>query len=658
MDEAPTLLARLSRSEIWARLPRAAFHEIVGVAAQAVNVARVGVWLYDADSRVSMRCVALQSGANTTEGGAVLRSEDYPLYFGALDMERIIAADDAMNDPRTQELRDTYLHKLGIGAMLDAPIVVRGRSVGVVCHEHVGPPRTWTESEKLTAANIADFVAMVIVSDEERKAREQLVLTRAASHVATWTWDISENRWHWSPELGPILGLPWNHQPASAEDYLERVHPDDRDSITHPQASRVPSQGYLFRNAHRIVRPSGECRWVETRAELQRGTDGQPVRMIGTVADVTERKLLREQGGRRTRIEDLGHVAAGVAHDFNNLLTVILMGVELAESAVKEDADLGIEFVREAADSAKALTSRILAFARTRPSQAAFVQPAGVLTSLKPMLSKLCPPGVRLSCSSGDGLPEVRVDPVELEQVVMNLVVNARDAVGQEGTVSLLMDQLALTEGHSGESGALLPGDYVRIRVADSGEGIRGEDIGRIFEPLFTTKPVGDGTGIGLATCRRIVEGAGGTISVVSTLGVGSEFTVLLPAARRQAPAVEEGPEEPLEGGKRVLVVGGTPSVRELAVRTLQSAGHAVFVARDEQDAAQRLAEVGEVDLIFADTATPPGTGSVYRQRGGRPVCLICNHCDAEDYAHILRKPFTGTDLLRVVDQLTGSPHG
>lgn len=652
MPASQSALARLSRSELWARAPRSAFPEIVDVAAEALGVARVGVWLYEGDDRAVLRCAALRAEGRTTEGGARLTARGFPAYFAALEQERVIAAGDARVDPCTSELAEGYLDRVGIGAMLDAPIVVRGRSVGVVCHEHVGGPREWSESEQLTAASIADFVALVIVSDEERAARRQLGLTLAAAKVGTWAWSIAEARWSWSPELGPIVGLPWDHQPGSVEDYLRIVHPDDRAALASRLGGRPPDTGFSFTNEHRVVLPGGETRWIATRAELYRDADGRPERMVGTVMDVTDRRRLEAERLKRSRIEDVGRLASAFAHDFNNLLTVVMMGTDIASGGEAADVEAGLRFVGDAAQRAKALTGRLLSFARTRPPGRVVCDLKEVIPPVLEMLQPLFPAGVRLDASWGEGIPSVRADSSELEQVVMNLVLNARDAVGEAGSVSVAVDTCRL--GPADASRGRLPGMYARVRVRDDGTGIRPEHVGRIFEPLFTTKAVGQGTGIGLATCHRIVRSAGGDICVATELGVGTEFTVLLPAAGRPADPVSPRPTGHRSGHSlRVAVHVRDPLMRELVVRVLDGGGHAAFVAHDVDEVARRRTSVGSLHAVVAQAEAGPDRLRRLQGCADAPMVVLGRPEAVPAGGHVLLKPFSGADLLVLLYKVT-----
>jgi hypothetical protein len=306
-------------------------------------------------------------------------------------------------------------------------------------------------------------------------------------------------------------------------------------------------------------------------------------------------------------------LAAGVAHDFNNLLTVIMMGAEVAGSGRPSDVEAGLRFVQDAAQRAKALTGRMLGFSRARP-------PA------------------RVVC--------------RLEQVVMNLILNARDAVGEEGTVTLEVD--ACTLGAAEAGGARLPGSYVQLRVRDDGTGIPPEVLPRIFDPLFTTKALGKGTGIGLATSLRIVRDAGGDISVRTELGVGTEFTVLLPAVSDAGRSIESPREDDGPGPRRrVAVQISDPLMRELVVRVLEGAGHACFVAHDGDELARRRAQVGSLDLVVVRGRRSPEQRGGIAATSGAPLLLLGGADPDDPEVHWLPEPFSGADLLQRVAAAT-----
>ena len=372
-----------------------------------------------------------------------------------------------------------------------------------------------------------------------------------------------------------------------------------------------------------------------------------------------EARESRERLLKTQRMEVVGRLAGGIAHDFNNLLTVILSHGHLLREALADRADVRAEAdeVIAAADRAARLTSQLLTFARQRTPEPREVDLNTLLLGLSRMLERLLGADVALSFDLASGLWPLRADPAQLEQVVVNLLVNARDAMPRGGSVTVHTANCPPDEGDEEA--------WVVLSVHDSGSGMSPEVRQRIFEPFFTTKPPGRGTGLGLATCFGIIRQHGGSIEVESEEGEGSTFTILLPAAGTMgtagiAAAVTQAPRG---HGERVLVVEDEPAIRRIVLRTLQDAGYETLDAADAVEAAALLEDTGVVpDLLLTDVVLPRGSGPELarrlRERQPRlPVLFVSGYAPeqvaeralpgAEGQA--LAKPFLPMQLLAAV---------
>jgi PAS domain S-box-containing protein len=278
-----------------------AFDAITRLDAETMDVGRVSIWFFSPDAS-SIVCRSLYERSSGRHGsGSRLDATEYPAYFRSLRELRMIVADDARTDPSTREFAPSYLDPLGITSMLDAPVWREGRVVGVVCHEHTGPPRTWTPLEQQFAASIADMVALTLETAERRNAEEelrrrekQLLTIQQLAGLGSWQWDVATNRVSWSEELFRIYGLVPESFPATYEAYLDRVHPDDRAHV-HAAIERAFEAGSTFDFEERIVRPDGEVRVLHSRGEAYRDEVGRTVRLVGACHDITERKRAEEQ---------------------------------------------------------------------------------------------------------------------------------------------------------------------------------------------------------------------------------------------------------------------------------------------------------------------------------------------------------------------------
>ncbi|MBZ0122041.1 MAG: PAS domain S-box protein, partial [Sandaracinaceae bacterium] len=348
------------------------------------------------------------------------------------------------------------------------------------------------------------------------------------------------------------------------------------------------------------------------------GPSGEIEGVIGVGLDVTERKRLEAQLGKAQKMEALGLLAGGVAHDFNNLLAVILSGVQLVEGSGRLDGEAAddLRHVQEAANRAAALTKQLLAFGHRQPLDGARVELNEVIRSVKEMLRRLIGEPIALHVSLEEDLPPVVTDRAQLDQVLMNLVVNARDAMPAGGTITITTRRRTL---RAGEHASLSAGEYATLIVEDTGVGMAPAVLARIFEPFFTTKGPGKGTGLGLATLHGIVGQSGGAVDVRSAPGKGTTFTVWLPAAEGRADTARGRPDTtalPDPAGSTVLIVEDDPQVRYVAVRILERAGIEVVAASDPGDALDRLRKLGaRVSLVLSDVVMPHMSGVELERR-------------------------------------------
>ncbi|RMG48625.1 MAG: PAS domain S-box protein [Acidobacteria bacterium] len=386
-----------------------------------------------------------------------------------------------------------------------------------------------------------------------------------------------------------------------------------------------------------------------------RDAGGRPAFYVGQLEDVTEREALRRRLFQAEKMESLGRLAAGVAHDFNNLLTVILGGCELLE---EELARRGVpahdlEAIRQAGLRAKELTGQLLAIARRRPLRPRPIDLNEVVRGAESLLRRVLGEKVRLQIDLTEPVWTVEADPAQLQQVILNLAINARDAMPEGGELRLRTANVTLGDGPPGA------GRFVELTVEDTGPGLPPEVRRHLFEPFVSTKSSREGTGLGLATIYGIVRQSGGDVTVDSDPGKGTRFRIRLPGSDK--PPEPEAPPEPIlpgrrEGKGRVLLVEDDAGVRDLAARTLRAAGYEVAVA-DGPAAARRLAGAGRpVDLLIADLVLPEGRATdlaaeLRRDRPGLPVLFITGYADegvaGEGSAEaLLPKPFTPSELL------------
>ena len=391
---------------------------------------------------------------------------------------------------------------------------------------------------------------------------------------------------------------------------------------------------------------------------------------VGTVRDITARKELEEQLRQALKIEAIGRLAGGVAHDFNNLLASILgyseqLVAELDDGPLRRAA----QQIRRSAERGAGLTRQLLAFSRRQELAPERLDVGAVLGELHDMLARLLGDHVGLEYKIAEGLRLVLADRGQLQQVILNLVVNARDALGEQGCITIAADNVDAREGLMRGGGVVAAGRWVRLQVADNGCGMTAEVKSRIFEPFFTTKEPGKGTGLGLSTVFGIVQQSGGSIVVESEPGVGTTFEIYLPATEGELmrPRQEEVEAAPATGGNEtVLLVEDDATFRELLGDVLHQAGYRVLVAADPGEALALVAGRNEpIDLLVTDLSMPvmKGTDLARRLTAGRPalkVLLMSGYSELDDAATVaaeigaafLAKPFRTRELLQAARRL------
>jgi two-component system cell cycle sensor histidine kinase/response regulator CckA len=419
-----------------------------------------------------------------------------------------------------------------------------------------------------------------------------------------------------------------------------------------------------------LVPPKGQDAPVHVQLTISASEVRQDVRVVAT--DVTERARAEEQLMASQKMEAVGRLAGGVAHDFNNMLTVILNRCDYElRSAGSEDSRHNLRELEAAAQHAAALTAQLLAFSRKQVLRAEVVDVNEVAREVATkMLDPLLGEDIEVALSLAVDLGRIEVDPTQLEQVILNLGVNARDAMPRGGKLTLSTANVELDQGRCDKRGlSVMPGSFVLVRVTDSGEGMDAATMARIFEPFFTTKEKGRGTGLGLATVYGVVRQCGGDIAVQSELGEGTTFEVYFPrttSPRRSSSRPAPSAEPPPGGRETILVVEDEEAVLRIARLTLGAAGYEVLFASSGAEALAICARnPGEIHLALSDVVMPGMTGVAFveRLKRVRPATRVLYMSGYSEEAldargaiaskqHLLGKPFTTEALLRKVREV------
>ncbi len=445
--------------------------------------------------------------------------------------------------------------------------------------------------------------------------------------------------------------------------------------------SKQRSLGAGGKSEHQIKRKDGNWFWAETNATPFRNGRGEITGTIGVITDITDRKqserALREseeQLRQSQKLESVGQLAGGIAHDFNNMLTAINGYSDLILRKLRADDPLRhkVEEIKKAGERAGALTYQLLAFSRKQILQPKTLNINEVVFDVAKMLQRLIGEDIDLKIILDERLGQVKTDPGQITQVIMNLVVNARDAMPSGGKLTIETDNIELDETYSSQHIAVKPGRYVMLAVSDTGIGIDPETQKRIFEPFFTTKEVGRGTGMGLATVYGIVKQSGGNIWLYSEVGRGSTFKIYLPRVDTEAESLEE---ESLEinlpiGAEKILLVEDEDAVRRLTKEILEMCGYEVMVASNGEDAIKLCEEDGcDFDLLVTDVVMPHMGGRELVKRlatthpslrvlfvSGYTNNAIVHHGVLDKGTNFIQKPFTPEALAKKVRDVLDAP--
>jgi PAS domain S-box-containing protein len=427
--------------------------------------------------------------------------------------------------------------------------------------------------------------------------------------------------------------------------------------------------GGITKNIEEPYQVGGQERWVHTVKVPYRDEQGQVIGVLVVFEDITERRMLEAQFQQAQKMEAIGQLAGGIAHDFNNLLTVILGFCELLLADLDPDdphqADMAE--IQKAGVRAAALTRQLLAFSRKQIIEPTRLNLNVVVTDMRAMLGRLIREDVKLALDLGLELAPVKADRGQVEQIVMNLAVNAQDAMPRGGTLTIETANVELDEHYATTHIAVKPGPYVVLTVTDTGTGMTPQVQARLFEPFFTTKEVGKGTGLGLATVHGIVARSGGSVGVYSEVGRGTAFKVYFPRADA-AEMVAEAPSlvaRPHAGAETVLVVEDADGLRELTRRLLQRQGYAVLVAANADEAFRLFEQNPSIDVVLTDVVMPGASGPeltnrLVERRPGLKVIYMSGYTEEAIVQHgvlkpgiaFLHKPFTSETLGRTIREV------
>ncbi len=529
------------------------------------------------------------------------------------------ACNDIARDPEAASWCDIAL-AYGYRAMAALPLRIGDKIVGVFnLYGHEPGFFTGDELRLLDELSLDISFALDVHERETIRQRTEEALHASEERFRQIAENIQEVFWisdpdrsemlYISPAYADIWGRPCESLYRDASAWIETIFPEDRDRVR--EAARTKQALGTYDEQFRILRPDGALRWIRARAVPVRNRAGEIYRIVGVATDITHQRQLEEEFRQSQKMEAIGQLAGGVAHDFNNILSAIMMQTDLALLMPDVSAEVHdlLNDIKAATARAANLTRQLVAFSRRQVMQPRLLDLNVIVTQLTKMLQRILGEDISLQLNLHPRSLMTRADAGMLDQVLLNLVVNARDAMPSGGRLHIETSAHTFTVEEASHIADAQPGDYVCLRVTDTGGGIDPEIVGRIFEPFFTTKAPGRGTGLGLATVFGIVKQHHGAIKVESALGQGASFQVFLPAsAEAQTIAVEPAPAQPRGGTETILVVEDEVSVRLLTRRLLERAGYRVIEASHGVEAlAQWDRQEGKIDLLLTDMVMPEG---------------------------------------------------
>lgn len=524
--------------------------------------------------------------------------------------------------------------------------------VEIVSHHVPGPPP-------------CEFVLVYDVTE----SAQRLNLALLASRTGVWSLDAVSGVLVWDVFAREIFGFPGDGSAACFDDLLAAVHPPDRDLVSRAILGADPSRSEVAIE-YRVVWPDTTVHHLFTRGQAFFDDAGKLARLVAVSHDITSQRRLEEQFRHSQKMEAVGRLVSGIAHDFNNLLTVIL-GYTTVVHAKLENGDPLRRMVaeaRRAGEQAALLTGQLLAFSRKQAIQRESLDINQAVRGLADMLQRLLGEDIDLSIALDDALFPVTADAGQFNQVLMNLAVNAHDAMPNGGRLSIETRAVQLVREDIGRRGVRPAGRYAMLAVTDTGSGMSAETLSHIFEPFFTTKDPSKGTGLGLATVYGIVQQNGGWIDVASELGHGASFQIYLPAASVGPPGAAPAIVQPaaIRRTGTILLVEDQAAIRMLLEDVLSEAGHRVLAAPDGRAALELAAEyTGAVDLLITDVVMPimSGPNLASQMTGLRPSVIVLYMSGYTDHALLqrgvmeqgaafLQKPFLPESLLSKIDEL------
>lgn len=678
--------------------PDAALHSACELMGRHFGVQRVGYGLLDAVADTFSYTVCWTDGTVPPLLGEYPAQAFGPQIVDKLRSGETIVVEDLFADAISSEAETLQTASdVDTRAILVVPFL-RGGRLRTIVYLNARQPRKWTAGEVTFMEAVAERTRQLIERAEAdaaiRGTAERYRLASKATNDPIWDWDLQTNHVLWNDALYEVFGFARTQVQPTGDWWLAQTAPDDRDRISASIHAAIDGENDHWSEEYCFLNAEGQPVPILDRGYVIRDSQGKALRMIGAMLDLTERRraeqILRESNERleervaaaiaereeveqalrqAQKMEAVGQLTGGVAHDFNNVLQVINGNLELLKllTAGNQPAQNRIAAAAAGVDRGAKLASHLLAFARRQPLQAVVLNAGELLQGMDELLRHSLGDLTSVQTVVADSLWNTTADPGQLENVILNLAINARDAMAGSGTVTLSARN-AGPGGHTRECPEHdAGGRYVLIEVTDTGTGMPPEVLERVFEPFYTTKPAGQGTGLGLSMAYGFVKQSGGHIRLQSEVGQGTTVKVFLPCTDDSAVTEEKPAAGPVFGGiESILVVDDEPDVRETTAQLLTNLGYLALQA-ENADAALRILERGtHVDLVFTDVVMPGRLRSADFAQKARQLLphlqvlftsgysegILAHGGRVDPSVSLLRKPYTAEALTQKIRTL------
>ncbi len=531
---------------------------------------------------------------------------------------------------------------------------------------------------------IVDITARKTMELALRDSEARLRLALDATRIGIWDWNLLTDSWYANATYFQMLGYQPTGQKEYRQFWSERTHPEDRQRVVENMET-VRDQGQPgFDIEFRLRHADGSYRWVNSIGRaIEFDEHGRAVRLLGLRIDITERKMaearLAESEARAAhaqKMDAVGQLTGGIAHDFNNLLTVIIGNSDYLAEQLREQPRLAelADMIRAAGERAAELTGRLLAFARRQALEPKRIEPRAIIDGMLALLRRTLGEHIDIEALADPDIWTVYIDPGQLEMAILNLCINARDAMPSGGRLLLETANVAVGQGCAATDLEVVPGEYVMIAVTDNGIGIPTEQVAKVFDPFFTTKSSGKGTGLGLSMVYGFTKQSGGSVKIHSQVGQGTVVKLYLPRVRSPATEAASADDTHLphdsRGEEVILLVEDDALVRRHAARLLEDLGYRLLVAADGAEALDLARGDRPIDLLFTDVVMRGGMNGpelAARVRKLRPNLAVLYTSGYTENAIIdggsgdkatmlLHKPYDRRSLARKVRQALASP--